>query len=268
MQEEGEQQRNCPAIHGADHSNITRTEEPVQPPGGMAMTRLTVAVVAQVSLALSLLGQEQTGRQDLEQLRPLAERLVKAVEMGDVQACIEAVDALGRAIEKFRPTTAPTGKPVLALFESAAEGKKGLRPKLISRLALEAEKAGEFDKARQYAMEALEMADKGGLFKGEQVFYGNQVLGLLALRERSIPIASRLLVKSLEFGEWTRFAKTGPYLLLAKRLLEAQEAKAVLEFLEGCKARWPDGRQKLDNWQAVIRTGGIPDFFPHDTVAP
>ena len=42
----------------------------------------------------------------------------------------------------------------------------------------------------------------------------------------------------------------------------------ALEFLERCKRLWPSGLQKLANWQAVIRAGGIPDFFPHDMVYP
>ncbi len=47
---------------------------------------------------------------------------------------------------------------------------------------------------------------------------------------------------------------------LAKALLEAGQSAVVLEYFDECRAFWKMGAQKLDDWSAMVRAGGKPDF--------
>ncbi len=47
---------------------------------------------------------------------------------------------------------------------------------------------------------------------------------------------------------------------LAKALLEAGQDTAVLQYFDECRAFWKMGGQKLDDWSAMVRGGGKPNF--------
>jgi hypothetical protein len=47
---------------------------------------------------------------------------------------------------------------------------------------------------------------------------------------------------------------------LAKDLIEAGERDVVLEYFTLCRSFWKMGQKKLDDWTAMIKGGGMPDF--------
>ena len=228
------------------------------------MKRYFSAFALTVILVRGVWAQGDRSDQALRDLKPLAERLLKALDENDFDASNKASEEIARALQKSRPVPV-SKKAMLAELEASVEGDRIARASMLAEFALLAEEAEENEKARQYASEALEAARKGGpLGSGplgsRNTYYGNLVLGLLALREQNPHVAGRLLLTSLDSGVWPTFDLLGPNLKLGKRLLEARETEVVVEYLERCKRYWPSGRQRLKDWQAVIRAGGIPDF--------
>jgi hypothetical protein len=47
---------------------------------------------------------------------------------------------------------------------------------------------------------------------------------------------------------------------LAKDLLEKGERAAVLDFFVRCRSFWNMGQTKLDQWTAMVKGGGMPEF--------
>jgi len=130
-------------------------------------------------------------------------------------------------------------------------------------LAKAAFDAGEFDLADRYANETLSAAPshKGEWNYGDAIFYGNFVLGRVALkRDRNISAANNYLLASSETPGSPSLKSFGPNMSLAKELLEAGERDVVLEFLARCRKFWLSGTQKLDAWIAEIKEGGNPEF--------
>ena len=209
----------------------------------------------------------QADASGLRKLRPIVERLGGAIELDDFNNAADALSELTRAMEELRPPL-PSAKDRFVELEASVSMNGKLRATVIRRLAVFAEQAGEFEKARRYALEAIEFAGKGGTYKAENTFYGNQVLGLLALREKDSHLAAQLLLASLDAGGWQYLDKLGPNMKLSRRLVENGQSDAVVEFIERCKKLWPAGSRTLTDWQAVIRSGGIPDLTYHEALYP
>ena len=203
----------------------------------------------------------------LGKLKPMVERLREAIDLGDFNRSADALSDLTRAMEALRPPPR-SAKERFAELEASIPTDGRLRVAVIRRLAVFAEQAGEFDKARRYAMEAIEFAGKAGSYKVENAFYGNQVLGLLALRENDSHLAAQLLLASLDEGGWIYLGKLGPNMKLSRQLVERGQPDAVVEFVERCKKLWPTGSRRLTDWQAVIRSGGVPDLTYHEALYP
>jgi hypothetical protein len=131
----------------------------------------------------------------------------------------------------------------------------------LPRLAEAAFEAGDFSKAHAYASELLSKADSG--HKGLAVFYGNQVLGRLALAEGDVERANGLLLASAETTGSPTLCSFGPSMLLARELLSRGERDVVLRYLERCSSFWEHGAERLARWASAIERGETPDFRPH-----
>ena len=148
-------------------------------------------------------------------------------------------------------------------FERAMErhGRKFYRYTLLGDAARAAFEAGETEKSRKYAEELLEMANSNEEFAfrtGNAIHHGNLVLGRLALKAGDIEGAKRHLLEAGQSTGSPQLNSFGPNMLLAKELLEKGEKDVVQEYFDLCSKFWD--REELNEWEAVIEKGQIPDF--------
>jgi tetratricopeptide (TPR) repeat protein len=132
----------------------------------------------------------------------------------------------------------------------------------LDALAKSAFEAGEIKKASQYANELLETAQKylKDWNYGNAVYYGNIVLGRIALKKGDVKQADEYLLKAGQTPGSPQLDSFGPNMSLAKELLEKGEEDTVLQYFELCRKFWHMDDGKLDQWQKEIKSGKIPNF--------
>jgi hypothetical protein len=159
-------------------------------------------------------------------------------------------------------------------------------PGALAWAAKAALEAGENKKARDYAVESIQSADSmvARLAKFSQDaprsdfavpiadFYGNFVLGRLAILDGDIRSAERYLLASGKTAGDPGLNSFGPNMSLALELLkhgDAQSRQAVIQFLDEIKAFWNVGPDKppLDKWEAQIAAGETPVFRVGDRMS-
>lgn len=160
-----------------------------------------------------------------------------------------------RGLEKQWPRTP---EQVLADMQQDLDAPGGYRRTLaLPRLAKAALEADAVEKAAAYADEAL---TAGGGNYGEAIFYGNMVLGEIALRQGDVAEAKRRLLASGKTPGSPSLGSFGPNMTLARDLLQKGESETVLEFFTLCRAFWKRGSKTLDSWSATVRHGETPNF--------
>ena len=128
-------------------------------------------------------------------------------------------------------------------------------------LAEAAFEAGDHARAEAYASELLSKAETGH----RDIFYGNQVLGRLALAGGDVERATSHLLASAETAGCPLWCSNFRSMALARELLGRGERETVLRFLERCSASWPESAKKwLTQWAATIERGETPIFMPWD----
>jgi hypothetical protein len=211
----------------------------------------------------------------------------RIMALGDVPSVDEftsagqACDGLGKAISSsdsakiqaeaaaLRPIFARLGLPPstpqeqLAALEKVTFGSDGetLFYKLPD-LAKRSLNAGEVAKAKAYSKQLLDMAPhypKDWNY-GNAIYYGNFVLGRIAVREGNLAQAGQYLLAAGATPGSPQLDSFGPNTTLAKELIEKGQADVVLQYFALCKHFWTMDRGKLDEWSATVRGGGIPDF--------
>lgn len=191
------------------------------------------------------------------------DELNKAISVSDPAKIQSAAAALRPILARLRkPPTSP-GEQLAALEEetSGLSGKK-LFWQLpdLSTLALA---AGQTGKARAYSKQLLEMASQyPKAWTGDAIFYGNLVLGRIAVQEGNLAQAGQDLLAAGATPGSATLNTFGPSMSLAKELLEKHQSDVVLQYLALCKNFWKNDSGKLDEWSATVRRGGIPDFGP------
>ena len=136
----------------------------------------------------------------------------------------------------------------------------------LSRLAKAAFNAGEMQKAELYAKELLAMAPNypKDWNYGNAIFFGNMVIGRVALkRDNNRALAKSSLMASGHTPGSPQLDSFGPNMSLAKDLLAVGETDEVLKFFELCRVFWKQHLATLDEWAAVIKRGGTPNFGPN-----
>jgi len=192
------------------------------------------------------------------------------------QACNDLSNAISTSDEAkiqpaaaaLRPILARLGRPPasarqqLAALEEATFGLSG--NKLLCKLpdlAKRALKAEETDKAGAYAKQLLQMARQyPDWCYGDAIYYGNFVLGRIAVQEGNLAEAGQYLLAAGATPGSPTLDSFGPNVTLAKELLEKGQSGVVLQYLALCKNFWKMDRGKLDEWSATVRGGGVPDF--------
>lgn len=203
---------------------------------------------------------------DVQRLTALADQVKSAVQADDVQKAERRASDLLVALVRIRQQTASTPAQRLQSLEQSVAGMDTLhRFYALSDLAVAAFDAGELGKARSYANELLSLASRYAKDwnNGNAIYYGNLVLGRLALRENDTRKAKALLLAAGHTHGSPQLNSFGPNLMLAKELLDKGERDTVLQFFALCKVFWKMDRGLLDQWSATVRGGGMPDFGSH-----
>jgi hypothetical protein len=211
-------------------------------------------------------------RQPGDEFDPDDDFTVAGQKCDQLQAALSASDKakVQSAIAALRPILARQGRPPassqeqLAALEKATAGssEEDLEWKLPD-LAKRAFAAGETEKARSYANQLLETASRHPKFwnnYGNAIFYGNFVLGRIALQQGDLAQAGKYLLASADTPGSPQLDTFGPNMTLAKELLEKGKSDVVLQYLARCKNFWEEDHGKLDKWIATVHSGGIPDF--------
>jgi tetratricopeptide (TPR) repeat protein len=121
---------------------------------------------------------------------------------------------------------------------------------------------GEFDKADSYAQNVEERSLAGNdYFDSDALHECRLLLGKIALGRGNVDRAKAFLLKAADVTS-KGLRVSGPYMRLAKRLLEKGEKKAVLDYLRKCATVWTMPNHELDQWIHTIEAGGMPDFGP------
>jgi len=199
----------------------------------------------------------------------------------DHTAADQACNQLERAIASSEPqqvqSAATSLRPILARLgmapatpqeQLAALEKKtaGLDGKALfyklPDLAKRAFSAGDIDKAEAYSKQLLQIAPQypKDWNYGNAIYYGNFVLGRIAVQQRNLVQAGQYLLAAGGTPGSPQLNSFGPNLALAKDLFDKSQSDVVLQFFALCKSFWKMDGGKLDQWSAVIRGGGIPDL--------
>jgi len=142
------------------------------------------------------------------------------------------------------------------------------RGSVLPHVALAAFDAKAFDKAASYAQETLSYASASSSDQGSQEYYGNEVMGLLALQKGDIATAKYYLLKSGASVGSKTIAQFGPNMSLAAGVLAKGETATFLKFLDLCKKLWPTGDLTIRKWQALAQANLTPDFDRYLLVQP
>lgn len=150
-----------------------------------------------------------------------------------------------------------------AMAQAEYEREQGLHAnekERLGRLPSLAEMAfesGDHAKAGAYATELLDRAAEG--HPGEAIFWGNQILGRLALAAGDVQGAKARLLASATTTGSPVLRSFGPSMKLAAELLGRGEKEAVLRYLAACRHFWESGQEEIATWSGLIERGESPD---------
>jgi TonB family protein len=177
----------------------------------------------------------------------------------NTQDALAYAQRLSALTKKFPRTPAQ----VLADDEQQSVGESGNRRFYgLTKLAKAAWQAGDLVKAKALATELL--GDAPEYSKdwnyGNAIHDGNMVLGLVELKQGSTASAVQYLLAAGKTTGSPQLGSFGPNMTLAKALIDAGQGTAVLEYFDECRAFWKMGSKRLDDWSAMVRGGGKPNF--------
>jgi hypothetical protein len=198
--------------------------------------------------------------------RPLAEDLLKKGAALEPQNA-DWPSALGHlyllGADRKTPAEAKiAAAAALDQFERAyALTPEAYKSFLLKDLAKSAFDADETSKAKMYAEQTLQAAqsEKQDWNLGNDIFFGNLILGRLALKAGDIEQAKHYLIEAGKTPGSPQLDSFGPNMTLAKELLEKGHADVVLEFFDLCAKFWRY-QPRLEQWIATVKQGGVPDF--------
>jgi len=167
---------------------------------------------------------------------------------------------------RVRSKTPEEAKRAIAAALDQYERAYALTPEayksyLLKDLAKTAFDVGETNKARVYAEKMLQETNlqKKDWNRGNDIFFGNMVLGRLALKAGDIEQAKHFLIEAGKTPGSPQLDSFGPNMTLAKELLEKGQTEVVLEYFGLCAKFWRY-QPRLSEWIATVKQGAIPDF--------
>ena len=153
--------------------------------------------------------------------------------------------AAGKALEQYE-----------IAYKLSTDERRDVLLKPIAETALTANKP---KKAREYAEKMLSQSRPGWNY-GNNIHYGNIILGRLALAAGDIEQAKKRLIEAGKTSGSPQLNSFGPSMALAKELLEKGQKDVVLEYFELCSKFWRSGNNRLNRWSVKVEDGKIPNF--------
>jgi tetratricopeptide (TPR) repeat protein len=136
-----------------------------------------------------------------------------------------------------------------------------LKSSLLPLMAKAALAADDLDKAVKYANQMLETAGEreNSLQKGDYIYTGNSILGLVSVQKGDLESADEYLLNA---GETPGSAglTIGPDMSLAKVLLSRGHRDTVLAFLKKIQKFSDSNLSHVGQWIQEMEEGKIPDF--------
>jgi hypothetical protein len=207
--------------------------------------------------------QNNIGTADVQRLSDLSDQVKSALQAGDLNRAARSASDLHIGVFRLQHANAPTPSVRLQQLEQAASGNRFYALADMAKAALN---AGDLPKAKSYANELLSLApqNRKDWNYGNAIYFGNFVLGRVALRGGDVAGARMYLLESARTPGSPQLNSFGPNVALAKELLDKGERDTVLEYFALCRSFWKLERGLLDQWSATVRGGGIPDFRQPD----
>jgi hypothetical protein len=174
------------------------------------------------------------------------------------QAAINLRQQLAKAVAAL-PST-PQAK--FARLEATVAQLSGLdRFYRLVDLARAAFDAGDA-KATVYANELLNVAPQYSTDwnYGNAIYYGNWVLGRVALQQGNTAAAGQYLLSAGATPGSPQLHSFGPNMMLAQELIQKGQTAEVLQFFKLCANFWKMDGGKLDEWAALVKAGKMPEF--------
>lgn len=133
---------------------------------------------------------------------------------------------------------------------------------ILSKGAKLAFETGEYNKARLYALELVDLSDeyKGNWNYGNAIHDGYVVLGRLELLDGNLEKAKDYLIESGKTPGSPQLNSFGPNMSLARDLIKKGEEQVVFEYFNLCRQFWELDFGKLSRWTFYIKLGITPGF--------
>ena len=218
----------------------------------------TAITLALLSLLTPITLHAQTPAVDIAAAGEACTRYMNSLRSNPASAR-DALAAATATLDRLNLTEAG----LFASMDQAAPAVTGTdRFYVLADLAKLAFDNGQPERAQTYARELLRLAPdyRKDWNYGNAIFYGNFVLGRVALARGNVELAKQYLLDAGSTPGSPQLDTFGPNVTLAKELLEKGQAPTVLRFLALCKEFWKMDRGRLAEWTDAIRSGSTPDF--------
>ncbi len=206
-------------------------------------------IAAGLSPAAALTQVSGTPQLDEASLLTLTDQIRSEIQQGNIEKANRLASDLLWGLVRLNRSRSPSPSQKLLELETKGIPNEFERPRALAQLACAAFDAGDHEKARRYAEQALDVASQTAVRRNSQwaVFKAHTVLGRIAIRGDDIAPAGLHLTESARITPGDAVLATfGPDMDLAKALLEKGQREVVLQFLDLCSS---SGRETKGNWR-------------------
>jgi hypothetical protein len=189
-------------------------------------------------------------------------QLAAAYAAKDTAKAQQAATNLRQQLAKALAALPSTPQAKFARLEATVAQLSGLeRFYRLVDLAKAAFDAGDA-KATVYANELLNVAPQYSTDwnYGNAIYYGNWVLGRVALQQGNTAAAGQYLLSAGATPGSPQLHSFGPNMMLAQELIQKGQTTEVLQFFNLCANFWKMDGGKLDEWAALVKAGKMPEF--------
>lgn len=133
---------------------------------------------------------------------------------------------------------------------------------LLSQLITSAFEAGDVEQAKSWALATLNQGSNArtDLSLADSVHHAHIILGRIALLSGGLTEAREQLIEAGKTQGSPVLGSFGPNMLLAKELLERGERETVIQYFQECAGFWKLRGERLNEWTATVKGGGMPNF--------
>jgi hypothetical protein len=198
-----------------------------------------------------------------ETVRSACGKVAAAYAAKDIAAAQHAAANLRQVLAQAVAELPATPQARFARMDAAVSQLGGIeRFYRLVGLAKAAFDAGEMDKAAAYGHELLDAAGRYATDwnYGNAIYFGNWVLGRIALRQGDAAQAGEYLLRAGATPGSPQLNSFGPNTKLAQELLEKGQTAVVLQYFGLCTKFWKMENGQLAAWAATVRGGGVPNF--------